>query len=51
MEVANLLELEGTFHRNRVHGAAAEEQRMLMVGKAQRQPVDHRVEFQRLLQQ
>ena len=47
MNVGNLLELQCAFHGDRVHGAAAKEQGVLLVGKSFGQLVNDRIERQR----
>ena len=51
VDVRDFLELQRAFHRDRVHLAAAEEQRVMLVGEALRQLADLAVEMQRLLDQ
>ena len=51
MDVRNLLQLQRAFHRDRVHGAAAEEQRVMLVGEALCQFLDDRIELERRFDQ
>ena len=47
MDVRDFLELERPFHRNRVHSAATQKQRMVLWYETLRQLADHRIERQR----
>ena len=51
VNVGDLLELERPLHRDRMHRAAPQEQRVLLVGETQRQAMHGRIELQRLLDQ
>jgi hypothetical protein len=44
VDSGDLLELQGALHRDRVQGSAPQEQRVMLLREAHREPVDHRIE-------